>query len=161
MGVFVFYALWFWWYFVWEFFNSLLRHMRFWIFFIFCPGGFFDFNYVSDNLCYTYFDPLFLFLSSTSLHSHWFSFLFICIFTYSLTSLLPYYFIHLTTYLFILFLLWRLVFFLTIYLHVYLFFFIFFCYFQDLKDYMRKAGDVVFTDVDNRTMDGIVEFANR
>lgn len=31
---------------------------------------------------------------------------------------------------------------------------------QDLKDHMRKAGDVVFTDVD-RHGDGIVEFSNR
>ena len=26
---------------------------------------------------------------------------------------------------------------------------------------MRKAGDVVFTDVDSRTLEGIVEFSNR
>lgn len=31
---------------------------------------------------------------------------------------------------------------------------------QDLKDFMRKAGDVVFTDVD-RNGEGIVEFSNR
>ena len=33
--------------------------------------------------------------------------------------------------------------------------------FQDLKDFMRKAGDVVFSDVDSRTMEGVVEFSNR
>ena len=30
---------------------------------------------------------------------------------------------------------------------------------QDLKDYMRKAGDVVYADVDGRG-DGVVEFSN-
>ena len=34
------------------------------------------------------------------------------------------------------------------------------CSWQDLKDFMRKAGDVVFTDVE-RGGDGIVEFSNR
>ena len=32
---------------------------------------------------------------------------------------------------------------------------------QDLKDFFRKAGDVVYTDVNNNTGDGIVEFSNR
>ena len=31
---------------------------------------------------------------------------------------------------------------------------------QDLKDHMRKAGDVVFTDVDKQG-GGTVEFANK
>jgi len=34
------------------------------------------------------------------------------------------------------------------------------CSWQDLKDFMRKAGDVVFTDVD-KYGDGVVEFSNR
>lgn len=34
------------------------------------------------------------------------------------------------------------------------------CTWQDLKDHMRKAGDVIFTDV-NKYGEGIVEFANR
>ena len=34
------------------------------------------------------------------------------------------------------------------------------CSWQDLKDFMRKAGDVVFTDVE-RGGDGVVEFSNR
>lgn len=34
------------------------------------------------------------------------------------------------------------------------------CSWQDLKDFMRKAGDVVFTDVD-KYGDGIVEFSNK
>lgn len=34
------------------------------------------------------------------------------------------------------------------------------CSWQDLKDFMRKAGDVVYTDVD-RSGDGVVEFGNR
>lgn len=34
------------------------------------------------------------------------------------------------------------------------------CSWQDLKDLMRKAGDVVYTDVE-RNGDGIVEFSNR
>lgn len=34
------------------------------------------------------------------------------------------------------------------------------CSWQDLKDFMRKAGDVVYTDVD-RNGDGVVEFSNR
>lgn len=34
------------------------------------------------------------------------------------------------------------------------------CSWQDLKDFMRKAGDVVYTDVDQRG-DGVVEFSNR
>ena len=32
---------------------------------------------------------------------------------------------------------------------------------QDLKDFFRKAGDVVYTDVNNNTGEGIVEFSNR
>lgn len=35
------------------------------------------------------------------------------------------------------------------------------CSWQDLKDYMRKAGDVIFADVDRNTGEGIVEFSNR
>ena len=34
------------------------------------------------------------------------------------------------------------------------------CSWQDLKDFMRKAGDVIFTDVD-RNGEGVVEFSNR
>jgi len=34
------------------------------------------------------------------------------------------------------------------------------CSWQDLKDFMRKAGDVVYTDV-NRDGEGIVEYSNR
>ena len=34
------------------------------------------------------------------------------------------------------------------------------CSWQDLKDFMRKAGDVIFTDVD-KNGDGVVEFSNR
>lgn len=34
------------------------------------------------------------------------------------------------------------------------------CSWQDLKDFMRKAGDVVYTDVE-RNGDGVVEFSNR
>eukprot|EP01038_Epipyxis_sp_PR26KG_P007650 gene7650-10412_t len=34
------------------------------------------------------------------------------------------------------------------------------CSWQDLKDFMRKAGDVVYTDV-GRDGDGVVEFSNR
>lgn len=34
------------------------------------------------------------------------------------------------------------------------------CSWQDLKDFMRKAGDVIFTDVD-KYGDGVVEFSNR
>jgi arginine/serine-rich splicing factor 1/9 len=34
------------------------------------------------------------------------------------------------------------------------------CSWQDLKDFMRKAGDVVFTDVD-KYGDGVVEFSNK
>jgi len=34
------------------------------------------------------------------------------------------------------------------------------CSWQDLKDFMRKAGDVVYADVD-RYGEGVVEFANR
>jgi len=34
------------------------------------------------------------------------------------------------------------------------------CSWQDLKDFMRKAGDVVYTDVD-RYGEGVVEFSNR
>jgi len=34
------------------------------------------------------------------------------------------------------------------------------CSWQDLKDFMRKAGDVEFTDVE-RGGDGVVEFSNR
>lgn len=34
------------------------------------------------------------------------------------------------------------------------------CSWQDLKDFMRKAGDVVYTDVDNRG-EGIVEYSNK
>ncbi len=34
------------------------------------------------------------------------------------------------------------------------------CSWQDLKDFMRKAGDVVFTDVD-RNGEGVVDFGNR
>eukprot|EP01036_Dinobryon_divergens_P029450 gene29450-38546_t len=34
------------------------------------------------------------------------------------------------------------------------------CSWQDLKDFMRKAGDVVFTDVD-KYGEGVVEFSNR
>lgn len=33
--------------------------------------------------------------------------------------------------------------------------------FQDLKDYMRRAGDVVFSDVNSSTGEGVVEFSNR
>ena len=33
--------------------------------------------------------------------------------------------------------------------------------FQDLKDYMRKAGDVIFSDVSHSTGEGVVEFSNR
>ena len=32
---------------------------------------------------------------------------------------------------------------------------------QDLKDYMRRAGDVVFSDVNSGTGEGVVEFSNR
>lgn len=35
------------------------------------------------------------------------------------------------------------------------------CTLQDLKDYMRRAGDVVFSDVNSGTGEGIVEFSNR
>lgn len=34
------------------------------------------------------------------------------------------------------------------------------CSWQDLKDFMRKAGDVVYTDVD-KNGEGVVEFSNR
>jgi arginine/serine-rich splicing factor 1/9 len=34
------------------------------------------------------------------------------------------------------------------------------CSWQDLKDFMRKAGDVVFADVDHHG-EGVVEFSNR
>lgn len=34
------------------------------------------------------------------------------------------------------------------------------CSWQDLKDFMRKSGDVVYTDVD-RYGEGVVEFSNR
>jgi arginine/serine-rich splicing factor 1/9 len=34
------------------------------------------------------------------------------------------------------------------------------CSWQDLKDFMRKVGDVVFTDVE-RNGDGVVDFSNR
>jgi arginine/serine-rich splicing factor 1/9 len=34
------------------------------------------------------------------------------------------------------------------------------CSWQDLKDFMRKAGDVIYTDVD-RNGEGVVEFTNR
>ena len=35
------------------------------------------------------------------------------------------------------------------------------CSWQDLKDFMRKAGDVVYTDANGETGEGVVEFSNR
>lgn len=35
------------------------------------------------------------------------------------------------------------------------------CSWQDLKDFMRKAGDVVYTDVNGEAGEGVVEFSNR
>ena len=35
------------------------------------------------------------------------------------------------------------------------------CSWQDLKDFMRKAGDVVYTDVNGDAGEGVVEFSNR
>ena len=36
-----------------------------------------------------------------------------------------------------------------------------FPYLQDLKDVFRKAGDVVFTDVNREAGEGVVEFSTR
>ena len=35
------------------------------------------------------------------------------------------------------------------------------CSWQDLKDFMRKVGDVVYSDVDRNSGEGVVEFSNR